>query len=90
MFAVFQPVCNKAIKYGDLNEAKTGDKKHKNWACPYFRGSGPRVLIGFAVRGATLALAVGARAALGATVAAGVVPGLLRPLAVIAVEEQHR
>lgn len=48
------------------------------------------MLIGLAVGGAALALAVGAGAALGATVAAGVVPGLLRPLAVIAVEERER
>lgn len=48
------------------------------------------MLIGLAVRGAALALTVGARAALGATVAAGLVPGLLRPLAVIATEEQQR
>lgn len=48
------------------------------------------MLIGFAVRGAALALAVGTRAALGATVTAGVVPGLLCPLAVIAEEKQQR
>lgn len=48
------------------------------------------MLIGLAVSGAALALTVGTRAALGATMAAGVVPGLLRPLAVIAVEEQQR
>lgn len=48
------------------------------------------MLIGLAVGGAALALAVGAGAALGATVAAGVVPGLLRPLTVIAVEERQR
>lgn len=43
------------------------------------------MLIGFAVRRAAFALAVGARAALRAAVAAGVVPRLLRSLAVIAV-----
>lgn len=42
------------------------------------------MLIGLAVGGAALALTVGAGAALRAAVAAGVVPGLLRPFAVVA------
>lgn len=45
------------------------------------------MLIGLAVRRAAFALAVRARAAFGATVAAGVIPRLLRCFTVIAVNQ---
>lgn len=47
------------------------------------------MLVGFTVSRAAFALTVGARAALRATVAAGVVPRLLRSFTVIAVKQER-